>query len=159
MNRSRVFELCSSRPSSHKIRLVIQSSVSGNGSSGRNGSRLLKMVPLGISWPIFSPTLNWPRGVLLLPSSEPRPKRDVETGNERIVLPSCVTSSFCFSTETWIVVWALFTRSERTYTQWADERLSHRIGRRDWRSRCRIARRFGATEFSRSQPPPDQLGA
>ena len=46
----------------------------------RAGSRLRKMVPMGRSSPNFSPILNLPSGVFMLPSSEPRPKREVETG-------------------------------------------------------------------------------
>ena len=39
--------------------------------------RLRKTVPTGRPWPIFSPILNFPSGVFMLPSSEPNPKREV----------------------------------------------------------------------------------
>src|SRR5258707_2813327 len=104
--RSRVFAICWSIPSSHKIRDVIRSSVGGGASSGCSGTRPTKTVPCGISLPIFSATRKRPVGVLKLPSSIPIPNRDVDTGYVRI---GC---SFSFTVSCWarIETWMLFIR-------------------------------------------------
>ena len=68
MKRSRVLALCSSVPSSHRIRDITKSSVAGSGSSVPRATRLRKIVPLGMSLPIFSAMRKLPSGVLKLPS-------------------------------------------------------------------------------------------
>src|SRR5437867_3820702 len=79
MKRSRVFAFWSSNPSSHKMRDMTRSSVEGSGSLGLSGTRLRKIVPPGMSPPIFVATQNRPVGVFMLPCSRCSARRELSS--------------------------------------------------------------------------------
>ena len=72
------------------------------------GRRLLKTVPSGIPSPIASAMRNSPVGVLMLPSFDPRPNREVETGYVPSFFRPDFNVSRCSRTEMWIFACALF---------------------------------------------------
>src|SRR3954471_19525434 len=75
---------------------------------GLTGRRLLKTVPIGIPSPILSAPRKRPIGVLKLPSLDPRPNREVETGYSATFFRPDRSVSRCFRTEISILVAGLF---------------------------------------------------
>src|SRR5438105_15558560 len=104
MKRPPVLAFCSSNPASHKIRDITRSSVVGGRSPVLRATRLWKIVPLGISSPIFFATQNRPVGVFMLLFSVPTPNRDVDTAGLRIGGPFCVNVSLGSRIDIWIFV-------------------------------------------------------
>jgi hypothetical protein len=68
----------------------------------------LKTVPSRIPSPIVSAMRNLPVGVFMLPSFDPRPNREVETGYVANFFRPRFKVSSCARTEMWMLACALF---------------------------------------------------